>query len=274
MPSICPKSARLTLPNVLKSIFYFELAPQLRSSTRPLNRLSLSRHGFKSRRAIATVSIDSIPVTSAQQPQTPSPDQNEPSATAISSNVASQGVNDQISTQPTASTKSSPSRRRTKTKPNTPSGKQSKGYAKKTAQKDQKSIGSKPQRKREGWEIQKEALKEKFPNGWSPPKKLSPDAMEGIRHLNSVAPDQFTTPVLAEEFKVSPEAIRRILKSKWRPSGTDLENRRKRWEKRHERIWSHMSELGLRPKRADDSASVAATLLYDQKKSKTSGESW
>ncbi|PYH78009.1 hypothetical protein BO82DRAFT_249753, partial [Aspergillus uvarum CBS 121591] len=61
-------------------------------------------------------------------------------------------------------------------------------------------------------------LKEKFKEGWNPPKKLSPDAIEGIRHLHQVAPEQFTTPVLAEQFKVSPEAIRRILKSKWRAS--------------------------------------------------------
>ncbi|KAJ5113106.1 Required for respiratory growth protein 9 [Penicillium angulare] len=101
--------------------------------------------------------------------------------------------------------------------------------------------------KPEDWQIQKQALSQKFPAGWNPAKKLSPDALDGIRQLHASAPEQFTTAVLAEEFKISPESIRRILKSKWRPSGEEVESRRKRWEKRHERIWSHMAELGLRP---------------------------
>ncbi|PYI28536.1 hypothetical protein BP00DRAFT_428290 [Aspergillus indologenus CBS 114.80] len=104
-----------------------------------------------------------------------------------------------------------------------------------------------PPKKKEHWQTQKAALKEKFKEGWNPPKKLSPDAIEGIRHLHQVAPEQFTTPVLAEQFKVSPEAIRRILKSKWRASDKEMEDRRKRWERRHDRIWAHMTELGLRP---------------------------
>lgn len=63
---------------------------------------------------------------------------------------------------------------------------------------------------------------------------------------------------------MSPEAIRRILKSKWRPSGEELEERRKRWEKRHDRIWSHLSELGLRPK-VPDYGSDADAILYKRK---------
>ena len=99
----------------------------------------------------------------------------------------------------------------------------------------------------EEWQVQKGALEKKFPTGWNPQKKLSPDALDGIRQLHATAPERFTTSVLAEEFKVSPESIRRILKSKWKPSGQEVESRRKRWERRHERIWSHMAELGLRP---------------------------
>jgi len=102
-------------------------------------------------------------------------------------------------------------------------------------------------RKPEDWQVQKAALKEKFADGWNPPKKLSPDALDGIRHLHAKAPEQFTTAVLAQEFEMSPEAIRRILKSKWRPSEDEMESRRKRWENRHDRIWSRMAELGLRP---------------------------
>jgi hypothetical protein len=102
-------------------------------------------------------------------------------------------------------------------------------------------------RKPENWQTQKAALKEKFAGGWNPPKKLSPDALDGIRHLHAKAPEQFTTAVLAQEFEMSPEAIRRILKSKWRPTEDEMESRRKRWENRHDRIWSRLAELGLRP---------------------------
>lgn len=117
-------------------------------------------------------------------------------------------------------------------------------------------------RKSEDWRVQKAALKEKFAGGWNPPKKLSPDALDGIRHLHSKAPEQFTTAVLAEEFEMSPEAIRRILKSKWRPSEDEMESRRKRWEKRHDRIWSRMAELGLRPKTKNTQPVADYHVLY------------
>ncbi|KAL4876101.1 hypothetical protein BJY04DRAFT_200644 [Aspergillus karnatakaensis] len=142
---------------------------------------------------------------------------------------------------------------------------------KKAGKKVETDSSSEQKKKREAWEIQKEALKKKFPDGWSPTKKLSPDAIEGLRHLHSMAPDQFTTAVLAKEFKISPEAIRRILKSKWRPSTTELEDRRQRWERREERIWSHMSELGLRPHRkSTEPVSDAVKLLYKKPRGKAS----
>ncbi len=103
--------------------------------------------------------------------------------------------------------------------------------------------------KLEPWQIQKHSLKDKFGDtgGWNPRKKLSPDALEGIRALNAQYPDRFTTPILADQFKVSPEAIRRILKSKWRPNAEEDEERRARWDKRGERIWSNLVELGVHP---------------------------
>ena len=108
-------------------------------------------------------------------------------------------------------------------------------------------------RKREDWQVQKDALKQKFgETGWSPRKKLSPDTLEGIRALHEQFPDKYTTPILAEQFKVSPEAIRRILKCKWRPSPEKMEERRARWAKRHDRIWDAQHEMGLRPKRTKD----------------------
>lgn len=101
---------------------------------------------------------------------------------------------------------------------------------------------------RAAWQIQKKGLLEKFgPAGWSPRKRLSPDTLEGIRALHAQYPDKYTTPMLADQFKVSPEAIRRILKSKWRPNEEEEEKRRERWGRRGENIWSQMVEIGIKP---------------------------
>lgn len=98
------------------------------------------------------------------------------------------------------------------------------------------------------WQVQKQALAQKFgSSGWAPRKRLSPDALEGIRSLHSQFPEKFTTPVLANHFKISPEAIRRILKSKWRPKEDEEAERRERWNKRGESIWRQMVEIGIKP---------------------------
>lgn len=100
----------------------------------------------------------------------------------------------------------------------------------------------------ESWQVQKKSLLKKFgPSGWSPRKRLSPDALEGIRALHSQYPEKYTTPVLAELFKVSPEAVRRIIRSKWRANEEEEDARRKRWDRRGEAIWSQMVEIGIKP---------------------------
>ncbi|THV04686.1 hypothetical protein K435DRAFT_774252 [Dendrothele bispora CBS 962.96] len=58
-------------------------------------------------------------------------------------------------------------------------------------------------------------MQKEFPQGWNPPRKISREAMEGLRQLYHLDKEKFSTPVLAERFKISPEAVRRILKSKW-----------------------------------------------------------
>ena len=106
------------------------------------------------------------------------------------------------------------------------------------------------QQRRETWQVQKSALFKKFgAAGWSPRKRLSPDSLEGIRALHAQYPEKFKTSVLADHFKVSPEAIRRILKSKWRPSDEEDERRRERWNKRGVNIWDRMNELGIKAPR-------------------------
>lgn len=70
----------------------------------------------------------------------------------------------------------------------------------------------------EEWRRHRLAIKEAFPQGWSPPRKLSREAMDGLRAMHMYDSHTFSTPVLAEKFKISPEAVRRILRSKWEPS--------------------------------------------------------
>ena len=113
--------------------------------------------------------------------------------------------------------------------------------------KDGKTLSQQPHQ-REPWQVQKSALTDKFGSqGWKPRKRLSPDALEGIRALHTQYPEKYTTPVLADQFKVSPEAIRRILKSKWRPNEEEEADRRRRWDTRGEGIWSQMVEIGIKP---------------------------
>ena len=104
------------------------------------------------------------------------------------------------------------------------------------------------QAQREQWQIQKKALEAKFGfSGWTPRKRLSPDALEGIRALHAQYPHKYTTPVLADQFHVSPEAVRRILKSKWRATEEEVTERRQRWDRRGAAIWSKMVEIGIKP---------------------------
>lgn len=100
---------------------------------------------------------------------------------------------------------------------------------------------------RPDWAAQKAALKAKFPEGWRPRKKLSPDALNGIRALNRQFPDTYTTEVLANKFEMSPEAIRRILRSKWEASPEEEEDRERRWHNRGVNIWQHYAAIGKKP---------------------------
>ena len=68
------------------------------------------------------------------------------------------------------------------------------------------------------WAQHRASMKAKFPKGWAPPHKLSRAAMDGLRALHAHDPDTFTTPVLADKFRISPEAVRRILRGKWQPT--------------------------------------------------------
>ncbi|KAK0282415.1 Required for respiratory growth protein 9 mitochondrial [Friedmanniomyces endolithicus] len=107
---------------------------------------------------------------------------------------------------------------------------------------------SQPKTKRDPWELQKDALEHKFgETGWQPRKRLSPDTLDGIRALHASDPGAYSTETLSDHFKIAPEAIRRILKSKWRPNEGEADDRRARWERRGVKKWQEMHELGMRP---------------------------
>ena len=121
---------------------------------------------------------------------------------------------------------------------------------KKIGFKDDSTERSKPQTKakKESWQVQKAALQHKFgEDSWTPRKRLSPDTLEGIRALHASNPAAYPTKTLAEHFEITPEAIRRVLKSKWKPNSEEIEERRKRWERRGVKKWTEMSEQGVRP---------------------------
>ena len=80
------------------------------------------------------------------------------------------------------------------------------------------------------------AMKKAYPDGWSPPRKLSRKAMSALRALHATDPETFTTPLLASQFRISPEAVRRILKSKWEPTKEERTRMVER-ERRYREEW-------------------------------------
>ncbi|KAF4123693.1 Neugrin [Geosmithia morbida] len=126
-----------------------------------------------------------------------------------------------------------------------------------------------PAGKVENWRVQKEALKTKFPEGWRPRKRLSPDALAGIRALNAQFPEVYTTQTLSDKFEVSPENIRRILKSRWRPSEEEEEDRRERWERRGRSVWEMKAALGVKPPRRWREEGIVRDPSYHVRRSET-----
>lgn len=256
MATQCTASTKLALPSLLRSVFRSEFSRDLRPTSLPRYSrpsLQIQHRPFSSTLKACQIQINQSPdlITTSIAPQTSETiSALSPFPSSTTEQTASESPRKHASTNP----KKRPKKGETSRESSIIESPERKRLGKDKKLDKAKDIPKKTE-KPDPWRIQKDALDKKFPNGWNPPKKLSPDALEGIRHLHATAPERFTTAVLAEEFKVSPEAIRRILKSRWRPSEAEAESRRKRWEKRHERIWSRMAELGLRP-------STKASRLY------------
>ncbi|GCB18628.1 required for respiratory growth protein 9, mitochondrial [Aspergillus awamori] len=280
MAGVCASSLKISLPNVLRNALRSEFASDVHqgpASRRILSITPFSQSRYKTERRNFSSSIKSQICQSAIYLSAQDPS----SSASFSSNTPPLGGSEDEIRRASTEANASPQPNDTKTShadslaeapssdTSTDKKRTKSSRSKKRSRHEEFPSNPMPQKKPEKWQLHKQALKEKFKDGWNPYKKLSPDALEGIRHLHAVAPEKFTTPVLAEEFKVSPEAIRRILKSKWRPSETEIEDRRKRWERRHDRIWGHLSELGLRPstKRTRD-LTDANQLLYGNNRKK------
>lgn len=105
----------------------------------------------------------------------------------------------------------------------------------KSIQGDKKAI-TKPKDTLPEWKKQLIGVKKAIGNEkWRPSRRLSREEIESLRLLKQSFPN-ITSRELSERFKVSPEAIRRILKSNWEPSEEEWDNLQKRWRNRGERI--------------------------------------
>ncbi|KAL6948495.1 hypothetical protein ACO0QE_000961 [Hanseniaspora vineae] len=104
-------------------------------------------------------------------------------------------------------------------------------------------------KKKPEWLVQKLALKSKFEH-WNPTKKLSRDEMDNVRLLKEKMPYLNNTDI-GNHFKISPEAVRRILKSRFSPK-TERERQglEDRWIRRGERIQAQLGELAQQSRRA------------------------
>jgi hypothetical protein len=71
--------------------------------------------------------------------------------------------------------------------------------------------------------------------------------MESLRALNKLNPAVFTTPVLAQRYRISPEAVRRILRCRWEPT----RERRIKLAQRDKSLWYEFKREALEKERKE-----------------------
>lgn len=76
--------------------------------------------------------------------------------------------------------------------------------------------------------------KEQQGKAWRPTRVLSRPTQDGIRMLHKSDPEMFDVGHLAQAFHISPIAVRKILKSKWRPTEEETRKHDRRVQKRME----------------------------------------
>ncbi|KAI8377816.1 uncharacterized protein BYT42DRAFT_571799 [Radiomyces spectabilis] len=91
----------------------------------------------------------------------------------------------------------------------------------------------------------KGAKASKIKESWQPKKRVSRVVMGKIRDLAIAYPQEYNSVKLAEEFKLSVEAVRRILKSSFRPTTEQAERQeRNRYQAMGERKKQLKSQYG------------------------------
>lgn len=109
----------------------------------------------------------------------------------------------------------------------------------------QKFVASRPRSTLEGWMVKKALLQERLQGAvWNPKKKLSPAAREGIKALYKNHPE-YTMETLSQLFEISPEVVRRVVKSSWEPDAATQEARLQHWVRRGGRVFQRWEELGV-----------------------------
>ncbi|CAI2192477.1 20743_t:CDS:2, partial [Funneliformis geosporum] len=84
-----------------------------------------------------------------------------------------------------------------------------------------------------GWLRHKFAMKERTGfKKWEPHKKVNRETMDKIRWLNTQMPEEYTAEKLSQQFKISPESIRRILKSNFVPNSGMLERQEQKYREK------------------------------------------
>lgn len=97
------------------------------------------------------------------------------------------------------------------------------------------------QQKLPEWTKRDESIRNRY-GEWNPTHRLSRQQIQDIRNIKDKIPHMKTIE-LANHFKISPEAIRRILKSNWVPNDSEEERIRLRGEKRKEESLVHKKEM-------------------------------
>lgn len=101
------------------------------------------------------------------------------------------------------------------------------------------------------WTKRDRALKVKHGN-WNPTRKLDRQQIQELRNITRMLP-HLKTVQLSEMFRVSPEAIRRILKSNWVPTDQDEDKLLARAEKKRkekQQRWREQKDQEQREQRA------------------------
>ncbi|KAF3914410.1 hypothetical protein ABW21_db0207023 [Orbilia brochopaga] len=111
------------------------------------------------------------------------------------------------------------------------------------------------------WKIHKDAVKKKLAGkDWNPMRRLSPAAVATLKQLRAENPGM-TVEEFAPIFKISPDALRRILRSKWTPTVEQEEDRMERWRRRGDKVWGKWVEDGVVETRASKHAAKSERIM-------------